>query len=293
MTDYSEDHMSRLPHPIPYQGSKRLLASRILAVVSGRKFRSLFEPFAGSAAITIAVASLDLADRYVIGDSLGGLARIWQMIVSEPEQLTAGYEQLWCGQTGADDDYYNAVRDDYNRDGGAAQLLYLLARCVKNSPRFNRDGEFNQSHDRRRLGMRPAKMAAQISGAHRLLKGRTRAVCADFNDCLSDATSEDLVYLDPPWEGTTTGRDKRYVEGLARVRLLRVLADLRRRGVPYLLSYDGRCGAKQYGEPLPKPVGARLSLVAGRSSQATLNGRSAMTVESLYVSRSLRVCSSA
>ena len=54
-------HSSRLPHPIPYQGSKRGLARRRLAVVGGQKFRRLIEPFAGSAAITITAADMGVA----------------------------------------------------------------------------------------------------------------------------------------------------------------------------------------------------------------------------------------
>ena len=43
-----------------------------------------------------------------------------------------------------------------------------------------------------------------------------------------------------------------------------------------------------YGPALPVELGAqRLELHAGRSSQATLNGRDERTVESLYVSASL------
>ena len=45
----------KLPHPIPYQGSKRNLADQILRLFP-EQFESLIEPFAGSAAITIASA---------------------------------------------------------------------------------------------------------------------------------------------------------------------------------------------------------------------------------------------
>jgi len=58
--------------------------------------------------------------------------------------------------------------------------------------------------------------------------------------------------------------------------------------IPFLLSYDGRCGTRSYGEPLP--AGLRLThleLEAGRSSQATLAGRAEHTVESLYMSPAL------
>jgi DNA adenine methylase len=56
-----------------------------------------------------------------------------------------------------------------------------------------------------------------------------------------------------------------------------------------LLSYDGRCGEKTYGDPLPvdELQAKRIELEAGRSSQVTLNGVVALTVESLYVSVSL------
>jgi hypothetical protein len=54
-----------------------------------------------------------------------------------------------------------------------------------------------------------------------------------------------------------------------------------------VLSYDGHCGGKTYGEPLPNDLAHRILLDVGRSSQATLNGRDEATVESLYVSRSI------
>ncbi len=96
------------------------------------------------------------------------------------------------------------------------------------------------------------------------------------------------MYMDPPWQGTTYGTDKRYHAGVHRERIVDTLHDLDERGVPYVLSYDGRCGERTYGEPLPDTIDAlRIELHAGRSSQSTLAGRSERTVESLYVSRSI------
>ena len=216
-------------------------------MVREQKFRRLYEPFAGSAAITIAAADAGLADEYFIGDSLGPLAAIWSRALHTPGQLADAYEELWRGQRADDATYYYRVRDEFNRTHDPACLLYLLARCVKNAPRFNRQGGFNQSPDKRRLGMRPEKMRRELLDAANLLAGRTTIVCADFERVVAEATGEDLVYLDPPYQGTTTGADKPYHQGLPRDRLVAVLADLNRRGVPFLLSYDGRCGAKVYG----------------------------------------------
>ena len=272
----------RLPHPIPYQGSKRLLAASILARTGERRFERLLEPFAGSGAITIAAAAAGVADEYVLADSLPALCDLWLSLLAEPARLADDYESLWAAGD------YARVRAQFNATGGAARLLYLLARCVKNAPRFNRAGAFNQSPDRRRRGTHPDTMRRELGGASALLAGRTEVRCGDFEAVLADATGADLVYLDPPWEGTSTGPDRRYHAWPERERLIAALEDLHRREVPYLLSYDGRHGAKTYGDWLPDSIGARrLELRAGRSSQATLSGSSVVTFESLYVSRSL------
>lgn len=286
--------MPNLPHPIPYQGSKRLLATAILGIVPrARQAERLFEPFAGSAAITIAAAHANLAHEFIIGDTLAPLVELWRSIICKPKKLAEAYSQIWFGQQEGDESYYAGVRRDFNQTNDPARLLYLLARCVKNSPRWNRENEFNQSEDKRRLGMHPTKMTREIFGAYHLLCGKAQAVVGDFEHVLKDAGPRDLVYLDPPWEGTSTGRDRRYHRGLERDRLIAVLSDLNRRKVPWLLSYDGRCGAKSYGSPLPADLRAtRLELNAGRSSQATLNGVVAETVESLYVSESLTITAS-
>jgi DNA adenine methylase len=277
-----------LPHPIPYQGSKRNLASRILDLVYGHPFKVMYEPFAGSAATTIAAANAKIAKTYVIGDSLSPLIDVWRGILNEPSSLSEEYCRIWNGQEDGGEDYYIGVREDYNRNGDPAKLLYLLARCVKNAPRWNKDGKFNQSADKRRLGMRPEKMRREIMGVNGLLSAKTIAVAGDFEDTILGAGSQDLVYMDPPWEGTSGGRDTRYHQGLQRERLLSVLEKLNVRGVPWILSYDGRCGDKTYGEPLPKELKATLiELHAGRSSQATLNGHDAITIESLYVSSAI------
>ena len=213
----------RLPHPIPYQGSKRLLASRILATVAGRPpFAALYEPFAGSAAVTLAAADAGVADRYVLGDSLPELIDIWQAVIASPGALADDYAAIWHEQEAAGRSHFDRVRADFNAEGGAARLLYLLARCVKNAPRFGPNG-FSQSADHRRTGVRPERMRRQIESAHRLLAGRTTALAGDACETLRSATPGDLVYLDPPWQGTTEGRDKRYHQGLARDRLIELL----------------------------------------------------------------------
>lgn len=277
-----------VPHPIPYQGSKRRLAPKILSLVAGKSCETLYEPFAGSAAVTLAARARGMAETFVIGDSLEPLISIWKAVVERPDELADEYERLWEEQLEVGPQHFNQVRSSFNESGGAGALLYLLARCVKNAPRFNKQGGFSQSADHRRKGMRPDKMRREVRGAHYLLRGVTRTVAADAEETVASAGRRDLVYMDPPWQGTTEGPDKRYHQGFERTRVEAMLDSLNRRGVPWVLSYDGRCGDKTYGEPLARELwGAHHELHAGRSSQATLVGRSDTTVESVYVSASL------
>lgn len=279
--------MVRLPHPIPYQGSKRALAPLIAPYVP-QNIECWYEPFAGSAAMTIWAASQNAASRYVIGDVLKPIAELWFAIVNDPEGVAGRYREIWNGQAQAGDEYFNAVRSRYNESRDPVDLLYLVCRCVKNAVRFNKKGGFTQSHDKRRLGVKPDRMQAAIADASRLLRGKVEVRQGDWLETVKDARPDDFVYMDPPYLGTTVGRDKRYAEQLEFTRLKDGLAQLRERNIRFALSYDGMTGEKIYGEPLPDHLGlTRLLLSAGKSSQATLSGRSEETVESLYLSPGL------
>jgi DNA adenine methylase len=274
----------RIPHPVPYQGSKRRLAPLIAPHIPPG-VQTFFEPFAGSAAMTLHAAQHGLARRFVIGDSLGDIVELWRGIVRHPEETAARYRAIWSGQSHDDADYFNRVRARYNRERDPVDLLYLICRCVKNAVRFNARGAFTQSVDRRRLGMHPDRMHAAMLGASQLLRDRVEFRHGDWVHTTEDAGALDFAYLDPPYLGTSVGRDKRYHRQLAQGDLIEGLTTLRARCVRFALSYDGSTGGKQYGPPLPEHLGlTRLLIEAGRSSQATLAGRDEHTVESLYLS---------
>ncbi len=279
--------MALVPHPIPYQGSKRSLAPLIAPYVPER-IDTWFEPFAGSAAMTIWAASRGASKRYVLGDSLEPIGELWRAIINRPTKTAGRYEEIWFGQKLNDIGYFNRVRERYNAARDPVDLLYLVCRCVKNAVRFNRHGAFTQSVDKRRLGMRPDKMTVAIKAASYLLRGRAEIRIGDWLTTTTDAGKRDFLYMDPPYLGTSIGRDKRYAHQMPQDLLIEGLRTLRRRKIRFALSYDGMTGTKEYGPPLPTELGlTRLLLHAGVSTQATLSGRKEETIESLYLSPGL------
>ena len=276
-----------IPHPIPYQGSKRNLAADILRYFPTR-VETLYEPFAGSAAISLAAAAQNRAQHYALNDLNKPLMDLWEAIVNTPEKLARQYAALWQAQLDDPKIFYKKIRDDFNLTGRPDAFLYLLARCVKASVRYNANGEFNQSPDNRRRGMAPATMREQLFGASYYFKGKTSFSSKNYRDALEPARAHDLVYMDPPYQGVCGNRDTRYLASVQFCEFVELLEQLNARKIRYIVSYDGRTGDKVYGEALPAHLElTHMELDAGRSSQATLLGRTDATIESLYLSPAL------
>ncbi len=276
-----------VPQPIPYQGSKRQLAPRILPHFPKDASR-IVEPFAGSAAITIAAASRGLAAKFWINDAHTPLMDLWREIIENPDAISLAYARLWNAQLGDEREFFDIVRSRFNQSHRPADFLYLLARCVKAAIRYNSNGEFNNTPDNRRKGARPAEMRQRIEHASSLLQGRTKITAWDYKKVLDKCTENDLVYMDPPYQGVCGNRDQRYLPKIEYNGFCVELEKLNERNIHYVISYDGRTGNKEYGQPMPDSLKlTRIELRAGRSTQATLLGRSDVTYESLYLSPNL------
>lgn len=83
----------RVPQPIPYQGSKRNIARYILGFFPD-EFHTLIEPFAGSAAISIAAAATGKASKFWLNDINRPLMRLWDAIINNPEHVSSSYATL-------------------------------------------------------------------------------------------------------------------------------------------------------------------------------------------------------
>ena len=164
------------PHIVQYQGSKRILAPQILRYMP-HCFERLVEPFAGMAAITIAVAKQERANSYVVNDINGPLVELLHSAIETPLELVKEYTTIWNEQftyeKGSVEHFYKVRNDFNNGNQSPANMLYLLARCVKGSVRYGSNGLFNQSPDKRRNGTSPKTLKPNVDAISYFLKGRT------------------------------------------------------------------------------------------------------------------------
>ncbi len=279
-----------IPHIVQYQGSKRKLAPQIMQYMPER-FDRLIEPFAGMAAISVAVAHGKRTDNFYINDLNAPLINMLEEAVEHPQKLIDDYSSVWNEQFSYDDhvQHFYTVRDRFNSgDETPANMLYLLARCVKGAVRYGKNGNFNQSPDKRRHGTNPETLAPNVYAISNLLKGKTTFSSYDYHQVLDMAKPGDLVYMDPPYQGVSNVRDNRYFAGVPFDEFSEAIKVLDKKGIDYLISYDGECGGKEYGEQLPEDLHCqKVMLNAGLSSQALLLGKKSTTFEALYISEAL------
>lgn len=247
-----------VPHPIPYQGSKRILANAILSFFPKHTAR-LVEPFVGSGALSIAAARHKRAERFHLKDTNEPLMGLWHEILEHPQRLADEYENLWRQQRGREREFYGEVRR-----------------------------EFNQSPDNRRKGRHPSNMRRDILATSNLLAGRTTLSSQDYREVLARVNTADLVYMDPPYQGVSQRRVARYVNQVQVDEFVESLGELVARDIGFIVSYDGRRGDKVYGNGMPKDLNLHhIEIRAGRSTTSTLLGGKDVTYESLYLSPAL------
>jgi DNA adenine methylase len=277
----------KAPQPIPYQGSKRQIAPLILSYFPPGVNR-LIEPFAGSAAVSIAASMKNKAKYFIINDINSAIIDLLDRIVNNPQDISLKYEKLWMEQSGKEREFYDAIREEFNKTKKPEYFLFVMARCVKGAIRYNSNGKFNQSPDNRRKGKNPINMTKEIFQCSELLKNRVSFYCTDFRNVLELAQENDLIYMDPPYQGTCNARDSRYYSGIRFEHLVESLDSLNNRNVPFIISYDGRTGNKRYGIDIPDELHLhKVDVEVGRSTQATFLGSNDITYETLYLSKAL------
>ncbi len=260
---------------IKWSGSKRSQSDAIKQYLPDT-FGTYFEPFLGGGSMLYAIQP----ERAVCGDICRPLIDLWNMIRDNPEELAAAYERMWTRLQNEGYHVYTEIRETFNRERTPAELLFLSRTCVNGLIRFNSNGDFNNSLHYSRPGIRPDSLRDIIldwSGKIR----NTDFISDDYRITTAEATEGDLVYLDPPYFHTKG----RYYGTIDYEIFYNYLEDLNRRGVKYMLSFDGTRGDDEFTADVPRGLYRRHELIkSGNSSFKKVMDKENLTVyESLYL----------
>lgn len=284
VTDKSNDlQHTQFPHPFPYLGSKRKQSSFILSYFPSR-FNRLIEPFAGSAAISIAVATRKLTRDFWLNDANVPLMRLWKVLLFDPPGLAGSYNDRWNAQFRDPTTFYAAIQDRFNLHRMSADLFFLLYRSANSIVSYNDIGEFTNTPRPGKLGAKPSVVEKRITEISQLLIGKTVLTSLDYRTVLPNSERGDFVYIDPPYHDPH--KSGKYASSIDHTEFCDHLARLNNRKIMYAVSYGSRERDKKYGISLPSSLGLmHVNVDVGRSNQSAITGIEASANESLYISR--------
>ena len=286
----SDFQPTQQPQVFPLQGSKRRQFPLIRQFIPEGS-RRIVEPFCGSAATSIGALRSGLVKEALISDVNISIANLWDIVITSPLQLIQAYRELWEEQFIYADhnEYFYLVREIHNQDKiklgvrAAAVFLFLLNRITKASLRYNQQGDMNQSPDKRRHGTHPKTVEDKILEVSNILEG-TQVKHCDWIETITSTGKEDILYLDPPYQGTSTKKDPRYISGMSIETFQHGLQFALDRGIPFIVSYDSIAADTKDKRQLDKSLELiSFNINVGLSSQATLLGRRENIIESLHL----------
>ncbi|WP_333887886.1 Dam family site-specific DNA-(adenine-N6)-methyltransferase [Clostridium sp.] len=263
-----------IPSILKWTGSKRKQANEIASYFP--QYDRYFEPFLGGGAILYLVGK---PGSYA-NDIYSPLIEFWKLVQTDKDAIIQYYNEEWNKLQRNFPDHYYDIRDRFNKEPNGLDLSFLTRTCVNGIVRFNKDGEFNNSFHLSRKGMEPNRFATIVNKWSKRIQG-VNFTNLDYREILEMTKSGDVVYLDPPYAGS----NNRYIENLDVDLFMNELAKLNKKGVKWLLSFDGQRGEENLEYPVPEDLYKRKIFLSNGNStlNQVLNGELKEVKESLYM----------
>lgn len=242
-------------------GGKKQLADTLLPLILERLAPggAYIEPFLGGGAVALRI---DRETPVRASDACPPLVETWQMVAAQTYALSRLLEQLRDGHSA---DQYYAVRAEMPDGpvGRAARFIYLNKTGFNGLYRTNRAGLFNVPLGRGRATSIPTY--GELMAVASVVREWTIGLL-DFERAIDRAGAGDVVYADPPYDGTFA-----YSSGfgdVARVRLASSLRRAARRGVGVVVTdADTPLVRRLYAWADVRSIDERRSVAASSSSR--------------------------
>ncbi len=179
-------------------------------VIKTGKIDKYFEPFVGGGAVFFWLSQEYKIKEAYLYDTNPEIIMAYKSVKSKLSTLIKELHELekeyYSSNKERRETIYYSKRDEYNEYISkqilnnvirrTALLIFLNKTCFNGLFRVNSRGLFNVPFGRYE---RPAICdKVNLSAIHKVLEN-THIVCADFGECLKNATSKSFIYFDPPY----------------------------------------------------------------------------------------------
>lgn len=150
---------------IKWSGSKRSQSEEIINRIEDKQYDTYYEPFCGGCSVLFQLLhSNKKFNKYICSDINNDLISLWNMIKGNPDKVIEEYTKMW-NELNIDDDkerkkqYFYMVRDRFNKSKNPCDFMFIMRTTTNGMPRYNKNGEFNNSFHVTRNGIIPETFA--------------------------------------------------------------------------------------------------------------------------------------
>lgn len=273
---------------IKWSGSKRSQSNEIIEYFP-KNIDTYYEPFCGGCSMLRRLIDSDISVKhYVCSDINGDLISLWNMIKNNPDAVFEKYVLLWNelnkdGDIDRKKNFFEQQRTIYNQTHSPEVFFFIMRTTTNGMPRYNKNGEFNNSFHVTRNGIEPERLLPILKEwSEKLKKNNVEFRHCSYEKILEDANSGDFIYMDPPYFNTKG----MYFGGIDFCELFGNLKVLCEKNIKYVMSFDGMSGDDDNTCNVPKDCyKEHLYIKSGNSSFKRTIGKDkhAMVYESLYM----------
>ena len=269
---------------IKWSGSKRSQSEEIVKRIPRKEYNTYYEPFCGGCSILFQLLHSDIKfNKYICSDKNEGLINLWNEIKNNPDEVAKQYELMW-NELNIDEDkerkkqYFYMVRDRYNKEHSPYDFMFIMRTTTNGMPRYNKNGEFNNSFHVTRNGIKPSSLHKIIKEWSTVLnKYNVEFVHQEYSKI--QTKENDFIYLDPPYANTKG----MYYGAINYEELWNWMS---KQSCDYMLSFDGKSTTEDMTYEVPDYLYSKHEyLYSGNSSFRRVIGKSNKEYieESLYI----------
>ena len=275
---------------IKWTGSKRSQSDEIIQYFPS-EIDTYYEPFCGGCSMMRRLLDSDIKVNHIVCSDINkDLIETWKLIQSQPDNLLSKYTQMWSELNSTNDvdekrKYFEKKRFEYNMTHDPFIFFFIMRTCTNGMPRYNKNGEFNNSFHLTRNGITPDNLRPILEEWFKKLNSRDiEFINCSYEKIFEKSTYKDFLYLDPPYFSTHSMYMKNTIMF---ENFFDELKELNNKGVKYIMSFDGKSGdVDNTCDDVPKEIYKHhLYIKSGNSSFKRTIGkdRNAMVYESLYM----------